>query len=550
VAIATIIVLIVAISIVFAYTYYITPSRPLPSQLTTPTPTQPLERKEKIAVYAYRDVITGIDPGAEDDIGIIVLGLVYEPLLYYNPLTKEFKPALAVEWLKVNDTAWLFKLRPNVKFHDGSLLTADAVRFTIMRNKALYNEKGVGCGWIWDSVEDVIPLNNTAVLFKLRYPVPLDLVASAAYSAYIYCPNVMKYANASSLTDDSIRMWFEQGNYCGTGPYKIVSYKPESEVILKKFDEWWGWSIIDNQNAPDTVIIKIVEEPAQQELGLVSGNIDIATNIPKTSIPNLLRLGYKVYNATFYYNFILMFNVQKWPTNITEFRKAIAYAIPWNDIVPVAFQGYGRLGSGLVPYGFPGHVEGLHYEYNLTKAKELLKSIGITDAKLELVITSGYEEEERFAQLLKASLQQIGIEVNIIALPWEQVKEKGMAVWSNLEEAPHIIVNDWWPTYATPYDFLYLLHSNNTVWNWSGYVNPDYDEIIDEAFVIEGRDYEKALNLYVEAQKTIFNEAIALNLCDSVHPFVYDGDKIRFREGAFNPMYSFVIFFQYVEVLT
>jgi peptide/nickel transport system substrate-binding protein len=550
VAIATITVLIVAISIVFAYTYYITPSRPLPSQLTTPTPTQPLERKEKIAVYAYRDVITGIDPGAEDDIGIIVLGLVYEPLLYYNPLTKEFKPALAVEWLKVNDTAWLFKLRPNVKFHDGSLLTADAVRFTIMRNKALYNEKGVGCGWIWDSVEDVIPLNNTAVLFKLRYPAPLDLVASAAYSAYIYCPNVMKYANASSLTDDSIRMWFEQGNYCGTGPYKIVSYKPESEVILKKFDEWWGWSIIDNQNAPDTVIIKIVEEPAQQELGLVSGNIDIATNIPKTSIPNLLRLGYKVYNATFYYNFILMFNVRKWPTNITEFRKAIAYAIPWNDIVPVAFQGYGRLGSGLVPYGFPGHVEGLHYEYNLTKAKELLKSIGITDAKLELVITSGYEEEERFAQLLKASLQQIGIEVNIIALPWEQVKEKGMAVWSNLEEAPHIIVNDWWPTYVTPYDFLYLLHSNNTVWNWSGYVNPDYDEIIDEAFVIEGRDYEKALNLYVEAQKTIFDEAIALNLCDSVHPFVYDSDKIRFREGAFNPMYSFVIFFQYVEVLT
>lgn len=48
----------------------------------------------------------------------------------------------------------------------------------------------------------------------------------------------------------------------------------------------------------------------------------------------------------------------------------------------------------------------------------------------------------------------------------------------------------------------------------------------------------------------IFEDAIALNLCDPIHPFVYDGDKIRFREDAFNPMYSFVIFFQHVEVLT
>uniref|UniRef100_A0A7J3Z4W9 ABC transporter substrate-binding protein n=1 Tax=Ignisphaera aggregans TaxID=334771 RepID=A0A7J3Z4W9_9CREN len=547
VAIAIVVIVLLPILI---YVFHSIFSKPPLNQTKTPTSTPYVEKKGKIAVYAYRDVITGIDPGAEDDIGIVVLGLAYEPLLYYNPLNKEFRPALATEWLKVNDTAWIFKLRPSVKFHDGSPLTAEAVRFTIMRNKALYSEKGIGVGWIWDSVEDVILLNSTAVLFKLRYPAPIDLIASAAYGAYIYCPNVMNYAKASNLTEESIRMWFEQGNDCGTGPYKVVSYKPESEVILRKFEEWWGWKVVDNLNAPDVVIIKIVEDPAQQEMGLISGDIGIATNIPKTSIPNLLRLGYSVYNATLFYNYILMFNVRKWPTNITEFRKAIAYAIPWSEIVNTAFQGYGRLGSGLIPYGFPGHVEGLHYEYNLTKAKELLSSIGISSARLELVISSGYEEEERFAALLKSSLQQIGVTVDIIALPWEQVKEKGMAVWSSPEEAPHIIINDWWPTYATPYDFLYILHSNNTVWNWSGYANSDFDSIIDEAFTAEGEDYARALSLYTQAQRIVFEEAVALNLCDSVHPFIYDGDKIKFREGAFNPLYSFVIFFQYVEVMS
>jgi len=58
------------------------------------------------------------------------------------------------------------------------------------------------------------------------------------------------------------------------------------------------------------------------------------------------------------------------------------------------------------------------------------------------------------------------------------------------------------------------------------------------------------LSLYTQAQRIVFEEAVALNLCDSVHPFIYDGDKIKFREGAFNPLYSFVLFFQYVEVMS
>ncbi|MEM0027750.1 MAG: ABC transporter substrate-binding protein [Ignisphaera sp.] len=543
-----IIAIVIAITVgVLAYQIFVPSS---PQNIYKPTTQLTYVNKEKIVVYAYRDVITGIDPGAEDDTGIVVLGVVYEPLLYYDPAKKEFKPALAVSWSRLNETSWLFKLRPNVRFHDGSLFTADAVRFTILRNKALYEEKGVGAGWIWDAIEDVIVLNNTALLFKLRYPAPVDLISSASYSSYIYCPNVLNYSKATNLIDDKIRLWFENGNDCGTGPYKIVSYKPESEIVLRKFDEWWGWKELNNPAAPDVVIIRIVEEPAQQESGLLSGDIDITTGVAKSSIPNLIKLGYAVYNQTTFHNYILMFNTRRWPTNITEFRLAIAYAIPWNEIVDFAFQGYGLLGSGLVPHGYPGYVPNLRYEYNLTKAKDVLDKLGIKDVKLEIVITAGYEEEERFASLLKSSLSQLEITLDIIELPWEQVKEKGASVWTKAEDAPHLIINDWWPTYPTPYDYLYILHSNDTIWNWSGFVNSDYDSLIDSALSLEGIDFERALEMYVQAQRIVFNNVIAVNLCDSVQPYLYDPSKIRLSENAFNPLYMYVIFFQYTEVLS
>ncbi|MEM2234936.1 MAG: ABC transporter substrate-binding protein, partial [Desulfurococcaceae archaeon] len=74
--------------------------------------------------------------------------------------------------------------------------------------------------------------------------------------------------------------------------------------------------------------------------------------------------------------------------------------------------------------------------------------------------------------------------------------------------------------------------------------------IIDEAFVLEGVDWAKSMELYAEAAQKIFNNAIAINLWDMMHIYVYDGGKLVFREEAFNPLYSYVIFFQYVEVKT
>lgn len=512
---------------------------------------RPIPSVKKVITYAYRDAITGIDPGVEFDTGVVVLHLVYEPLLKYDPLKDEFTPLLAVSWEKINDTTWLFVLRDGVKFQDGTPLNAEAVKFSIERARDIYSETGKGPGYVWSCIEEVIVVNKTTVLFKLSYPARVDLIASGAYGAFIYSPKVVEYSGATSPTDPKLEEWFNEGNAVGTGPYKLASYRPESEVRLVKNNDWWGWKEIDNPSPPDEVIIKIIETPEAQESGLRAKSIDVATNIPRASIPGLESQGYSKVVIPSYHNFILVFNTQRYPTNIAEVRKAIAYAIPYDELINTVLRGYGRIGSGLVPYSFPGYIGNLTYKHDLSLAQKLLEEAGLVERiSLEIVITLGYEEEEKFASLLKNSLANLGIELTITSLPWEFVKERGASVWVNPNEAPHLIINDWWPTYPSPYEYYYIFHKDNREWNWAGYEDEEYSQIIDEAFVLEGIDWAKSMELYMEAAQTIFNNVIAINLWDMMHIYVYDGGRLMLREEAFNPLYSYVIFFQYVEVKT
>jgi len=507
-------------------------------------------------VYAYRDAITGIDPSVEDDTGIMVLHLVYETLLRYDPVRDEYQYVLAKEVERVDNNTWRVVLR-DAKFHDGSPVTAHDVRFSILRSKALYDEKGLGAGWIWECLEDVEVLDEKSLNIKTKFPCDVRISLAASYSAFIYSRKVVELSGAGDPLSEKLINWFNSGNAIGSGPYKLEKYEPDKMVVLSKFREWWGWESVNNPNAPDTVIIRIVEDPGEQERLLRTGYVDIASSVPITSISTLRKDGYGVIAADTFHNFILMFNTRRWPTNITEFRLAIAYAIPWDKIVDQALGGYGRKGSGLLPHGFPGYSPKWEFHQDLEKARELLESVDLLnrDLKVSMVIVQGYEEEERFALILKDALAGLGIELQIEALPWDQVKERGAAVWSDPEEAPHLIINDWWPTYIIPYDyfsFLECLEPEEGIinyWNWAGYCNKNFDELLSTAYEESLRDLKGSLHLYDEIQKIAFEDMPAVNLWDKQHVYLINLSKVRFGAGALNSLYTYVIFFQYVEVL-
>ncbi|MCC5990324.1 MAG: hypothetical protein LM558_02275 [Thermosphaera sp.] len=132
--------------------------------------------------------------------------------------------------------------------------------------------------------------------------------------------------------------------------------------------------------------------------------------------------------------------------------------------------------------------------------------------------------------------------------PWSALKDIAKGIWEDPESTPHLIIADWWPTIPSPYDYLYsMFHSESKEWNFAGYENPYFEELIDEAWELEGVDYQAALEKYYQAQKILFDEAVAINLWDEVKPFIYN-PKIEIPREAMNPLYMYVIFFQYVRV--
>lgn len=510
---------------------------------------------EKNVVYAYRDVITGIDPGVEDDTGIIVLHLIYETLLRYDPIKNEYRYVLAKEVVRINETMWKIVLR-DAQFHDGSLVTAYDVNFSIWRSKLMYEEKGRGLGYIWECLESIDVVDNKTLYIKTSNPCDIRISLSSAYSAFIYSRKVLQHSKTNDILSEELIKWFNTGNALGSGPYKLEKYEPENMVILRKFENWWGWNEIDNPSPPDVVVIKIVEDPGNQERMFRTGHIDIVSSIPRTSINSLKKEGFEVIVKNTFHNFILMFNTRRWPTNITSFRKAVVYAIPWNKIVDQVLAGYGREGSGFIPYGFPGYNTKWRLTQDLDKAKQLLKEVELLDKniEIEMVITQGYEEEEIFANMLKEILASLGIDLHIKSLPWQQVKQQGETVWSNPESAPHMIINDWWPTYIIPYDYFSLLECLQpeegiyNLWNWAGYCNKTFDELLSEAYSSSLINLEKSFSLYDKVHSILFEDMPAVNLWDMQHIYVYNPDKLVIRDEAFNPLYTYVIFFQYVEV--
>ncbi len=497
---------------------------------------------KKAVVYASLSEMTTADPSTEFSNSILWLCLVYEPLLWYDPLQDKFIPALAESWEASQDgLIWTFHLRKGVVFHDGTPFTAEAVKKSIERTIEL----GQGAAFIWDPVEKIEVVDDYTIVFTLKYPAPLDRIAASSYGAWIFSPNTPNTPE-----------WFNQGNDAGSGAYKLVKWDPENEVILEKFNDWWGWKLpsyeMASSKAPEIFVVKIVKDAVTQERLVVAGEIDIAQYVPLEDVerlktdPNL-----KVAIKPSFQQLIMLINTKKPPLDNVLVRRAIARAVPYEDIVKVARAGMATVASGPVPTGMFGHFDGFRYKYDLDEAKRLLAEAGYPngiDKSLVLTYTAGDVYEQRTSELIAASLNKIGIKVDIRPMSWEEQWALAQAGWENPEEAQDMLIFYWWPTYITPFDFLYnMFHSDSTAFNLCYYENPEFEELIEEAVALEGVDEEKALELYYQAQKTLYDDVPAIPLWDMVDVRVGRAN-IGGLEMAINPAYPTVIFAQVLSV--
>jgi peptide/nickel transport system substrate-binding protein len=479
-----------------------------------------------VTYVTHSDPMVFWDPAETWAIEIVALQNIYEPLVRIDPMNdNEFIPVLATEWKSSDDgLKWEFKLREGVKFHSGKELTADIAARSLKRTIDL----GKGAAYIWDGVKEINAKDDNTLEFVLERPLPMLYIVSSAYGSYIYDP-------------DLERDWYYEGNADGTGPYKLNDYSKDSEVILEKFQDYWGgW----NQDQFDYAIVKIVPESATRRQLLVRGEADIVEQMPLEDVEALKSdENILISDITSYQQLYAFLNTQKAPLDNKYVRQALSYLMPYQDIVDHVMLGSATQARGVIPPNLWGHGKDLmQYNYDLDKAKELLAQGGYPDGgfKLLYTYTAGDKNEQKVGELFKDALSKVNIDMEI----------RGMTVDSKYDLAKATDPNDrqditmlyWWPDNVDPQGYMYsqFRTEKEVGFNFGYYSNPEVDRLIDEAIAISGTSIEEATEKYIEAQEIILDEAPAIHLyCENyVRPYRKD-----LKGYADNPAYPNAVFF-------
>ncbi|MEM0059616.1 MAG: ABC transporter substrate-binding protein, partial [Desulfurococcaceae archaeon] len=201
-------------------------------------PPAPQQAEKKLVVGTTYDPKT-LDPALVYDIAsAMVVQNIYDQLLGYKPGSTDLAPRLAERWeSSENATVWTFYLRRNVRFHDGTELTADIVKYSIERAKQLQGPPA----FLLDVVDRVEVVDKYTVRFVLKYPFA-PFASLATFTIFSPVP-----INATNLEENPV----------GTGPFKLESWKKGEQIVLTANKDYW-------RSPPklDKVIIKIYPDPA------------------------------------------------------------------------------------------------------------------------------------------------------------------------------------------------------------------------------------------------------------------------------------------------
>jgi peptide/nickel transport system substrate-binding protein len=521
-----------------------------------------------VVVYATNSDLVSLDPSSEFSNSIILLPNVYETLTRWNPTTNQAEALLATSWSPSQDgLTWAFTLRQGVTFHDGTPFNATAVKFSIERT--VYMNQGAAYIWgpltgayaywavagtpqPWETPEwanftseAITIVDAYHVTLHLDYAAAMDEVASSGYGAYMLSPNTPPTtATAGNLTQQfaTQQNWFNvQHHDSGSGPYviNVTSYK-QSNAVLDRFQGYWGgWRAGQFEHA----VIETFSAPAQREQAIVSGSVDIGIDPPLADLPALRgNSAVSVVTNPSYRALYAFFNMQKAPTDNLSVRRALAYAIPYDQIVSSVVNNTGTQSIGVVPDTMWGHDSTLpRYTYNLTRAEELLTEAGYPQGGFTLNYTYLLDDpyEGDIGVLWKENLATLGVTLNLEPKTWD-------VQWAEAKADPtvaqSIFVMYWWPTYVTPFDFLYNMFSTDSYqfFNLGYYQNPKFDSAIFNGSADEATNPTQALQNYSASQVMLYHDLPGLGLVDMKNVYLLRSNLHGFSD---NPAYPLVVFF-------
>lgn len=381
-------------------------------------------------------------------------------------------PDLAESWeVSPDGKTFTFHLRKGMKWHDGTSLTADDVKFTF---DLLRSEKWTSIFPIsseFKIIDDISIQDDSTIVFHLKEGV-------VPFKERFAVPILPKHIlNGQDLM--KTEFWQEP---IGSGPYKFKEWKRGEDLILVANPDYYG-------GAPKIGEIKylfVPDENARVSL-LKSGEVDVTKIDPRTKKILESTSGIQVITtpSANWYGLCLPNDI--WPFSIKEVRQAIAFAINKQQILDTIFYSQGELAYGPYRKADWAYNPEIAYSYDPNKSRQLLADAGFKEGgdgvfekdgkKLEfdLLYPTYSSERKDMAIAIKTDLAAVGIKVNLVSKTWDEI------TYQMYHDTAFF---NMWGTPFDPDDVNYkVFHSKFMDQGWSNpssYSNPEVDKLLDE----------------------------------------------------------------------
>ena len=459
--------------------------------------------KKKVLRFAQSNAKQGLDMQKSTNSGSAsIADCIFESPLRWTE-DNELVPCLLKEipTFEADGVTLHCELKPNIKFHDGTTLTASDVKYSFER--MFKPETGGKSTYMYDLIkgakemlagtatelEGLTVEDDTHFTFVLTNPMVTFVNNLGINYADIFPKDACEKAGKS---------WGTGTNCIGTGKYKVVSNDDTTEVVLARFDDYH-----DGKPALDEVHFQFVDDLNTKMMSFKNGDVDYCDldasqlqqykNDPavKDLITQYPTLGVQFVNL----------NLSSEKLQDVRVRKALSLAINRDELIQSIVGGAGTVPSGWLAPQTPGHDPNAPaFEYDPEKAKALLAEAGVTNLELSAKVRANINQKQLVA--VQDYWSKIGVKLTV------ETEDNGVWAQDWADGSLEITAVGWFPLYADADNHMYTyFYSENAKGKSSFYNNPEFDALVSQARVEQ--DKQKRADLYRQADDILTRQDYA-----------------------------------------
>ena len=448
-------------------------------------------------VYALNTDVQSLDPQIQNDTtSEQVVKMLYNTLLKFED-DGTVVGDLAESWSVSEDKlTWTFNLKQGVKFHNGKELTSADVKATF--DRALNAEAG-GL-----RTTEIIKM-FTAVEAPDPYTVTITTDGPYGPMESLMCNMSLGIMDADYIEQYGLDLGTSVEGENGTGPFKVVSWERDQEIVVERFDDYFG-----TPAKLQTVVYTVIPEAASRVIALETGEVDV---IDKPTNEDLERLEADTENFTVLRKPTISQRLFRFGCNDpiisnTKVRQAIVYAIDRQAIIDALFTGSAYPSTApLAPVTF-GYSDLGEIEQDLELAKSLLAEAGYPDGFDTKIVTTGrYQNGIELAEIISQQLAEIGINAKIEVWEWSALSASWNGITADEFDQPIFIMGAG-PSMRDADGGLRGLYTTSETGlndrNYGFYSNAEVDALIEQG--MQETDQQKRVEIYKEAMEILYRE--------------------------------------------